>query len=96
MSINCGGCGASWFGTTICHCGSCHLTFSGIGLFDKHRSQYGDRGACLDPATLTIQAGPNTGQPLMHHRDSMWRGPETTDEGKAKLRALRDTDEAAA
>jgi hypothetical protein len=93
MKTNCGGCDASWTGTSICHCGSCHRSFSGIGLFDKHRSQYGERGACVDPATLT---GRDTGQPLMHHRDGMWRGPETTDEGKAKLKALRNTGEAAA
>lgn len=82
MKITCGGCDATWTGTSICHCGNCHHTFSGLGLFDKHRSQYGDRGACLDPDTLTIQQGANLGEPLMHYRDGMWRGPEMTDEQK--------------
>ncbi len=30
------------------HCGSCHLTFSGIGNFDKHRKN----GKCNDPTRL--------------------------------------------
>lgn len=30
-------CGARWFGEAICHCATCHLTFTSIGPFDAHR-----------------------------------------------------------
>lgn len=34
------------------HCGACHLTFSGLGAFDKHRRGAHDGGRhCVDPAT---------------------------------------------
>lgn len=79
MPINCGHCDATWSGARTCHCGGCHESFAGLALFDQHRSQYGERGACLDPASLTS----GTGERLLFHRDGMWRGPEMTDEQKA-------------
>lgn len=81
--ITCGGCEATWTALGTCHCGACHHTFSGVDLFDKHRSQYGEHGACLNPADLTIRKGPRTGEPVMHLRDGIWSGPEMTDEQKA-------------
>ena len=39
----CAVCGTEWTGTRICHCGTCHLTFTAVGSFDAHRS----RGHCL-------------------------------------------------
>jgi hypothetical protein len=40
-------CGARWSGSTTCHCGQggCHLTFSSVGAFSRHRRD----GKCLDP-----------------------------------------------
>lgn len=67
-------CGKEWSGTRACHCGGCHETFSGIALFDKHRSQYGEHGRCLDPATL---AG-------VELRDGVWSRPEMDADAKAR------------
>lgn len=96
MSTNCGGCDATWTGTSICHCANCHRTFSGLGHFDAHRSQYGERGSCIDPATLTAQGGKRIGEPLMFFREGMWRGPETDADGLAALKALRRSKDTAA
>jgi hypothetical protein len=82
--ITCSGCPATWTATTAAHCSGCHRTFSGIGLFDLHRSQYGERGSCIDPDNVRNQAGYR----VMFHRDGMWRGPESTDEQKARLRRV--------
>jgi hypothetical protein len=74
---SCNGCGAVWSGLSACHCSACHRTFAGIGLFDRHRDQHGERGKCVDPATLT------KGTPIVF-RDGMWRGPEMDEATKAK------------
>lgn len=80
--IMCSGCDLQLGGVSACHCSSCHETFIGITFFDAHRNQYGERGRCLDPATITVTTGPRTGEPLMFFRDGYWRGPEMTDEQK--------------
>lgn len=72
VANTCGGCDATWTASRAAHCGACHRTFSGVDLFDRHRDQRGEHGACLDPATLTDTHG----QPVMFFRDNMWRGPE--------------------
>ncbi len=41
-------CGARWAGNRTAHCSVCHLTFSGVDRFDKHRRN----GACVDPVEL--------------------------------------------
>lgn len=46
-------CSKSWSGLNVSHCSACHETFSGVRLFDKHRVHYGERGRCVDPATVT-------------------------------------------
>lgn len=48
-------CGARWSGGITCHCGSCHLTFSGVEAFHRHRRG----GLCHDPRDvgLTLVAG---------------------------------------
>lgn len=70
-------CGESWTALTAAHCAGCHRTFSGAGLFDKHRSARGEHGACLNPADLRHV---RTGEPIAFFRDGMWRGPEMTAE----------------
>lgn len=77
-AIRCGTCGARWSGLGRAHCGACHLTFSGVSYFDRHRSVAGDHGSCLDPAGLAAA----TGEPVMVLRDGLWSGPEMTDEAR--------------
>jgi hypothetical protein len=75
--IRCGGCPATWTAPGAAHCAACHRTFSGVSLFDLHRSQYGERGSCQDPGDV---------RHMMFLRDGMWRGPEMTEEGRKILR----------
>lgn len=52
-----------------CHCGSCHQTFSGLGLFDKHqRRNYSKRPAvsCVAPVRLG----------LVQNARGVWHTPE--------------------
>lgn len=35
---SCGRCDNRWAGANTSHCGACHLTFSAVGSFDKHRN----------------------------------------------------------
>ncbi|WP_431839714.1 hypothetical protein [Gordonia hongkongensis] len=43
-------CRAEWSGLNECHCGACHLTFSGVTAFDRHR-----RGrVCNDPSVFGL------------------------------------------
>lgn len=74
----CSGCEATWMAKLACHCAAanCHRTFSGLALFDLHRSAEGKHGRCLDPAQVTNQAG----VPAMEFRGGMWRGPQMTKE----------------
>lgn len=81
--ISCSGCSTVWTAAGAAHCSGpgCHRTFSSVGLFDKHRSQYGEHGRCLDPETITHA---RTGERLMFFRAGMWRGPAMDEETKAK------------
>lgn len=72
MLITCGGCAAEWTGAGKCHCSGCHETFSGIGLFDRHRSRYGEHGSCKSPADL----------PGIELRDGVWSYPQMTEQDK--------------
>jgi hypothetical protein len=47
---HCHGCANRWNGYSTCHCSACHLTFSTIHAFDRHRRG----GHCLDPATAGL------------------------------------------
>jgi hypothetical protein len=80
ITNTCGGCDATWGGTSPCHCAvpGCHQTFVGVSLFDAHRSQYGERGSCTHPTEVRNRAG----EQVMFLRDGMWRGPEMTDDQK--------------
>lgn len=73
-------CSAQWGGENRCHCGSCHRTFSGITLFDRHRSQDGDNGTCLDPAAIRTEAG----RLLMVFRNNMWSYPAMDEQQRAQ------------
>lgn len=38
--ITCSGCVNTWSGLTLAHCSGCHLTFSRVSAFDKHRREF--------------------------------------------------------
>jgi hypothetical protein len=84
QQVTCGGCGASWSALSAAHCGSCHRLFASVSLFDMHRSQDGDHGACIPPGEVQ---GRN-GEQRLFFRDGMWRGPELSDEQRNRLRGL--------
>jgi hypothetical protein len=72
-------CGTTWTAASAAHCSGCCRTFSGVALFDRHRSKAGgEHGSCIDPATLTD----TNDTPICEQRDGMWRGPEMTEEQK--------------
>jgi hypothetical protein len=86
--VTCARCPARWTGTRIAHCSGCHRSFGGLALFDMHRSHYGDRGTCLDPATLTVRSGVRAGEPAMFLRDGVYRGPEMDEAATARFETL--------
>lgn len=63
----CSGCANTWTGLLSCHCGACHVTFTGITAFDAHRVG----GVCNDPASLLTK----TGEPrLIEVTKTHWSG----------------------
>lgn len=54
-------CGARWSGSTTCHCGTggCHVSFSSVGSFSRHRRD----GHCLDPQTVGMSLVPGRAFP---------------------------------
>lgn len=49
----CGSCGARWAGSSTAHCAAqCHLTFTTVNTFDRHRVN----GECRDPADSGLHA----------------------------------------
>jgi hypothetical protein len=68
VTFTCGGCADRWSGLSRAHCGACHRTFNGSGLFDKHRQ----RGRCVDPAELLL----NSGYRAMYQTDGVWSSVE--------------------
>jgi len=63
-ATRCPRCPAAWTGTSICHCGACHRTFSGVRLFDLHRRG----GRCSDPVDARGE--------LRVDEAGVWRFPE--------------------
>lgn len=66
---SCSKCPSRWGGANTAHCSVCHLTFTGITAFEKHRTgSYGGAGrTCLTPAkaglVLTGRSYPCYGEP---------------------------------
>lgn len=77
-AITHGDCGTAWSGLSVAHCAGCGRTFSGTTLFDRHRTNAGERGKCLDPNTLTARDGTK----VCEFRDGMWRFPGMSDADK--------------
>jgi hypothetical protein len=46
----CNGCDKTWGGLLTAHCSACHITFTGITAFDKHRR----RRKCLTPESIGL------------------------------------------
>jgi hypothetical protein len=83
MTNSCAGCGKTWTGLTVAHCGACHRTFAGTTLFDKHRAAYGERGVCRNPAEILDRQGCS----VMVLREGQWRGPEADDSSLKSLKS---------
>ena len=49
-TATCTRCAASWRGTVVAHCQSCHATFDDEVLFDAHRRT----GVCVPPDCLDL------------------------------------------
>lgn len=47
---SCGRCTRRWTGTSAAHCTACHVTFTGITNFDRHRSE----GRCRPPEVVGL------------------------------------------
>lgn len=82
----CGGCDNTWpstAGQSFCHCSApgCHVTLSGLSLFEAHRVADNGNGHCIPPAALKNQAGKR----VAFFRDGMWRGEQMTAEQAAAI-----------
>lgn len=77
VTYGCGGCDNRWSGISRCHCSRCHITLSGIGLFDAHQRN----GKCLDPAAMDVR-----GESL-RLMNGVWCGPEMPADALARRRA---------
>lgn len=49
---SCGYCHLRWSGTTVAHCGACHVTFTSPSAFDRHRTG----GGCTHPLDAGLHA----------------------------------------
>lgn len=76
----CSGCAAQWNASATAHCGSCHRSFSGVSLFDRHRYITQTSGGCIDPAELM-----SNGKRVAFLRDGVWRYPELTDDQRVRM-----------
>lgn len=67
VSGACPGCLSVWSGRGVCHCRSCHQTFTEVEWFDQHKAVRD--GCCWNPAELR-----SGGRPLIFV-EGMWSGP---------------------
>lgn len=76
-----GVCGKTWRqrGNRTGHCGGCHETFEGEGVFDAHRVTLDDgtRG-CLKPESMKFRGE------LLRLENGTWRGPRMSEAAKAR------------
>lgn len=77
---HCTRCGAEWFGSKICHCSTCHLTFTAVGGFDEHRT---GKTHHFDPALDTRRC--------RRPEELRERGLEPNDEGQWRRPRPLDT-----
>lgn len=70
--LTCGGCPSRWSGLGRAHCSACHLTFTGVSAFDRHRSS---EGTCLLPTDLG----------MVLRNGGLWGAPPLSPEEVAKI-----------
>lgn len=51
---HCAKCPSRWNGLNTAHCSSCHLTFTGVTAFDKHRTGSPANRICLPPEKVGL------------------------------------------
>lgn len=66
-------CGAHWSGLSAAHCASCHVTFTGVTAFDRHRRA----GRCLIPAEAGLVAKQRAGYVAYGSRHELPEGVHT-------------------
>lgn len=59
-------CGERWAGNSTAHCAACHLTFTVVSAFDKHRRN----GECVHPVTVGLHLYGRTGYVAWGYPDS--------------------------
>lgn len=72
LLASCGGCSARWTGEDICHCATCHLTFTSVGPFDAHRDHSTADGRCRTEDELCTRG-------LEPNESGYWRKPRPAD-----------------
>jgi hypothetical protein len=84
----CNSCDQRWTGLGLCHCKTCHLTFTGYLAFDKHRAQ--DR--CVNVETAISR----NGKPVfeVHHttlgkRVALWNAPDSKARNAERVAKLK-------
>lgn len=82
-TISHGACGRSWKGSAAMHCSGCHETFSGLSLFDLHRTQNTYSGSCKDPKMMRID------RKKLRLVESVWHRPEDPMSSDARDRLKR-------
>lgn len=50
MIASCGGCTNRWTGLSVCHCATCHVTFTSLTAFERHRRH----GQCIAPGLVGL------------------------------------------
>lgn len=73
----CGTCPATWTGIGPCHCSGCHVTFSGVRLFDTHRRVLRGMDTCIEPELIRVSDEP------LRLVDGVWRAPEMDERARA-------------
>lgn len=59
-------CGDRWAGNSTAHCPNCHLTFTVVSAFDKHRRA----GECVHPTQVGLRLYGRTGYVAWGYPDS--------------------------
>jgi hypothetical protein len=69
--IECSGCEHQWTGLSAAHCSGCHVSFTSVAAFDRHRRG----GQCLSPVEVGLVPA-NRDWPGWSLAGS-WEGPES-------------------
>lgn len=53
--ISCRGCAETWTANAAAHCSSCHVLFSNVANFDRHRVGDVNHRRCSDPVEVGLE-----------------------------------------